>query len=145
MCRELLFKEGVADMHFDDFYASLCKAVVAGACPLPPTAKHKVDECTRLSGKVRNPEGKLMQRYPDVRGLLTEGESGSSARVKLWKAVHSMGSGYDPDREGKVITELKKLQDQVRGSSTLAADEAEGADMEPDEEEPFTSDSEEEQ
>ena len=86
-----------------------------------------------------------MQRYPDVRGLLTEGESGSSARVKLWKAVHSMGSGYDPDREGKVITELKTLQDQVRGSSAHAADEAEGADMDMDEDEPFTSDSEQEQ
>ena len=90
-----------------------------------------------LSGKARDSTGKLQQRYPDVRGLLEVG----SVRAKLWATVHSSGrgTGFDPDREGRVITELRKLQDQVK------AQEVDAAEMEQEGEQPLTSDSEAEE
>ena len=63
--------------------------------------------CWRLAGKFRDLRGKLKQRYPDVRGVLRE----ATARVKLWRGTwRRMGSGHDPTREGRVIAELRKLQ-----------------------------------
>ena len=63
-----------------------------------------------LAGKFRDLRGKLQQRYPDVRGVLRD----ASTRVKLWRGTWRKGSGYDPSREGRVIAELRKLQQRAQ-------------------------------
>ena len=75
-----------------------------------PISEHTYEECTRLAGKFRDVRGKLQQRYPDVRGVLRD----ASTRVKLWRGTWRKGSGYDPSREGRVIAELRKLQQRAQ-------------------------------
>ena len=91
---------------------------------------------TSLAAQLRRLSS-LAHQYPDVRGLLEVG----SVRSRLWATVHSSGrgTGFDPDREGRVITELRKLQDQVK------AQEVDAAEMEQEGEQPLTSDSEAEE
>ena len=67
-------------------------------------------------------------------------------RAKLWATVHNSGrgTGFDPDREGRVITELRKLQDQVKAQEVDAAEMAQEGESGA-EQEPLTSDSEAEE
>ena len=68
-----------------------------------------------------------------------------AVRAKLWATVHNSGkgTGFDPDREGRVITELRKLQDQVKAQEVDAAEMEQGGES--GAEQPFTSDSEAEE
>ena len=93
------------------------------------------------AGKARDASGRLVQKYPDVRGLLGT----AKARKALWEATKISGpqSGirYSAAREGLVIEQLRKLQGKVSAEAGAAAAEAQCASGD---EAPLTSDSEEE-